>query len=90
MGGAQRQTDAVFEGPVMKAADAAAYLQICPRTLRRLAKAGKIPRYNIRGDGVPGRPMWRYRREDLDAYLLSTQSDPLRRQRRPAPVKQPD
>lgn len=54
--------------------DAAEYLGMSDRTLRRLGNAGYLPFYKPTSDpSRPGRSASprRYRREDLDAYILA-------------------
>jgi excisionase family DNA binding protein len=55
---------------VMTTDEAADYLRICRRTLERWTGGGLIRRYDMRHMGIAGRPMWRYRKEDLDEFLL--------------------
>ena len=64
------RTQLVFQRLVMTTDEAADYLRISRRTLERWTGRGLIKRYDMRGPDVPGRPMWRYRKEDLDAFLL--------------------
>ena len=45
--------------------EAAAYLRVSDRTIRRALRAGDVKAYR-----VGGRRDLRFRREDLDAYLL--------------------
>jgi len=53
----------------MDAIAAADYLGgINPRTLTKWARAGYIPAYPL-GEGM--RRLWRFLREDLDAWMLS-------------------
>ena len=47
--------------------DAAAYLRVGERTMRRAVAAGEIKAYR-----VGGRRDLRFRREDLDAYMIVT------------------
>jgi len=48
--------------------EAAAYLQVKPRTLLKWVNEGRIPAYALSGRA---RRTWRFRRLDLDAALLS-------------------
>ena len=45
-------------------AEAASYAKVSSVTLRREAKAGRLPAYK-----VGGRRVWRFRVEDVDAWL---------------------
>jgi excisionase family DNA binding protein len=47
--------------PLLNTEEAAALLQIHPKTLERWARAGKVPAFNL------GR--WRFRASQLDAWL---------------------
>ena len=59
------------------------YLQVNLRTVYRLIKAGKIPAVRV------GR-QWRFRRSDIDAWLVSQQTGVVRRPRhRPRPRLSP-
>jgi excisionase family DNA binding protein len=49
-------------------AEAAAYLKVKPRSLLLWARQGKVGAYALSGTK---RRAWRFRREDLDATLLS-------------------
>ena len=71
---ASKQTDAALERSVMTTAEAATYLRISRRTLGRRAAGGEIGRCDISDPDRPGRAMWRYLRDDLDAYLRSRES----------------
>ncbi len=71
----QSESEVVFQGPVMTTAEAAAYLRICRRTLQRWTARGLVKRYDLRLDGRSSRPLWRYRREDLDQLLLQGNPD---------------
>ena len=48
--------------------EAAAYLKVKPRSLLLWVRQGKIPAHALSGTR---RRVWRFRREDLDAALLS-------------------
>jgi excisionase family DNA binding protein len=48
--------------PLLKSEQAAALLQIHPKTLQKLARQGKLPATRI-GD------LWRFRASDLDNWL---------------------
>jgi len=51
--------------PILTSEQAAAYLQIHPKTLQRMARQGRVPAYRI-GD------LWRFRASELEAWLAST------------------
>ncbi len=51
--------------PILNSDQAAALLQIHPKTLQRMARQGRIPAHRI-GD------LWRFRVSELDAWLRST------------------
>jgi len=68
-------SDGVFQGPVMTTDEAAAYLRVSRRTLERWTVKGRLRRYNIRGHVDGGRPMWRYRKDDLDRFLTRDAPD---------------
>jgi hypothetical protein len=53
--------------------EAAVYLRMSPRALQDRAD---IPRCDISAPGA-ARPMWRYRRTDLDAFLAARVVNPL-------------
>jgi hypothetical protein len=53
--------------------EAATYLRMSPRALQDRAD---IPRCNIAAPGAD-RPMWRYRKIDLDAFLATRVVNPL-------------
>lgn len=55
--------DSTFE-PVLNTEEAAALLQIHPKTLQRMARQGVVPAFRI-GD------LWRFRASDLDRWLRS-------------------
>lgn len=55
--------DETFE-PLLDSTQAAKLLQVHPKTLQRMARAGEIPAYRI-GD------LWRFRASDLDNWLRS-------------------
>ena len=46
---------------VLTAEEVAEYLRIHPYTLRRLARAGKLPGFKIGGQ-------WRFRKDEIDAW----------------------
>jgi excisionase family DNA binding protein len=50
--------------PVLNTEEAAALLQVHPKTLQRLARQGRVPAFRI-GD------LWRFRASALDAWLQS-------------------
>lgn len=52
----------------LTAAEAAAYLKVKPRSLLLWVRQGKIKAYALTGTQ---RRVWRFRKEDLDAALLS-------------------
>lgn len=54
----------------LEAKEAAAYLKVRPRTLLLWTRQGKIKGYPLSG---VKRRRWRYRREDLDAALITQQ-----------------
>jgi len=59
----------VFE-PLLSSAQAAALLQVHPKTLQKMAREGKVPGWRI-GD------LWRFRASELDTWLrLEVNSDP--------------
>jgi excisionase family DNA binding protein len=61
----------------LTAEEAAGYLKAKPRTLLMWVRQGKVKAFALSGTK---RKIWRFRREDLDAALLSTSvidSDPL-------------
>ncbi len=53
--------EAVFE-PLLDSEQAAKLISIHPKTLQRMARAGKVPAFRI-GD------LWRFRASALDAWL---------------------
>ena len=61
-----RQLESSSEGfePVLNTDEAAALLQIHPKTLQRMARQGVIPAFRI-GD------LWRFRASALDRWLRS-------------------
>lgn len=56
---------AVPSSPWLDAHGAAAYLAVSEATLLRAARAGQL-----RGYKVSGRKIWRFRSDDLDAFLM--------------------
>jgi excisionase family DNA binding protein len=52
----------------LTAAEAAAYLKVKPRSLLLWVRQGKVQAYALTGTQ---RRIWRFRKEDLDAALLS-------------------
>lgn len=52
----------------LTAGEAAAYLKVKKRTLLLWVRSGRIPGYALAGTK---RRVWRFRREDLDAAVLS-------------------
>lgn len=52
----------------LTAAEAAAYLKVKPRTLLLWVRQGRIPAYALSGTR---RRVWRFRKEDLDKFLLA-------------------
>ena len=52
----------------MTTAEASAYLKVKPRTLLLWVRQGELPAYALHGIK---RRVWRFRREDLDQFLLS-------------------
>jgi excisionase family DNA binding protein len=50
--------------PVLNTQEAAALLQIHPKTLQRMARQGRVPAFRI-GD------LWRFRASELDEWLRS-------------------
>ena len=50
-------------------AQAADYLQVCEKTVRRLIKSNKLTASKI------GNRTWRIRKEDIDKYLLNTRNN---------------
>jgi len=57
--------DSVELEPILTSEQAAAFLQIHPKTLQRMARQGRVPGYRV-GD------LWRFRASDLEAWLAST------------------
>ena len=60
--------------PLIDSGEAAKLLQICPRTVLRMARLGKIPAFRI------GR-LWRFRKSTLDEWAvekLASQYRPCR------------
>ena len=57
--------DSVEFEPILTSEQAAAFLQIHPKTLQRMARQGRVPGYRV-GD------LWRFRASDLEAWLAST------------------
>ena len=53
----------LFE-PLLDSREAAALLQIHPKTLERKARTGEVPAYQIAGK-------WRFRASELDRWLQS-------------------
>ncbi len=51
-------------------AQAAAHVQLHPATLRRSAKSGKLRAFKVNNARL-----WRFRREDVDAWLLALDID---------------
>lgn len=51
--------------PILTSEQAAAFLQIHPKTLQRMARQGRVPAYRV-GD------LWRFRASELEAWLAST------------------
>ena len=51
----------------LTASEAAAYLKVKPRSLLLWVRQGKIPAYALSGTR---RRVWRFRKEDLDNFLL--------------------
>ena len=58
--------------PVMTAAQAGSYLGIGHGQIIALIKDGTIPALNV---SKARRPVWRVRREDLDALFVTQKSD---------------
>jgi excisionase family DNA binding protein len=61
----------------LTAAEAASYLKVKVRSLLLWVREGSIPAYALSGTR---RRIWRFRKEDLDEFLLSrrmVRSDPL-------------
>lgn len=58
-----RSAPANFE-PVLNSHEAAALLQVHPKTLQRMARQGRLPAFRI-GD------LWRFRASELDEWLRS-------------------
>jgi excisionase family DNA binding protein len=56
---------------LLTTSDAAEYLQIHPKTLKRWVRAGRIPA------STPGGRFYRFRLEDLDAFVDSSAHEPL-------------
>jgi len=52
---------AAFE-PILNSHQAAALLQVHPKTLQRMAREGRVPAHRV-GD------LWRFRASELDAWL---------------------
>ncbi len=50
-------------------AQAADYLQVCEKTVRRLIKSNKLTASKI------GNRTWRIRKEDIDKYLRNTRNN---------------
>ena len=68
--------------PFVDAAEAAAFLQYCPRHLKKLAREGKVPAHP-RGDGQ--RRRWLFKLSELDAWMMrrvNSACDPCREPRR--------
>lgn len=63
--GAASSAEHVRFEPILTSEQAAAFLQIHPKTLQRMARQGRVPAYRI-GD------LWRFRASDLEAWLAST------------------
>ncbi|WP_022846764.1 helix-turn-helix domain-containing protein [Desulfurobacterium sp. TC5-1] len=51
----------------MSTSEASRYLKLSTKTVRKLAASGSIRAYKVCG-------RWRFRREDLDAFVLEIQS----------------
>ena len=62
---ARPSADSVEFEPILTSEQAAAFLQIHPKTLQRMARQGRVPGYRV-GD------LWRFRASDLEAWLAST------------------
>jgi excisionase family DNA binding protein len=60
--------DALSKSELLTADEAAFYLKLKTRSLLRLARRGDLPAYALCGSR---RHVWRFRKEDLDAALLS-------------------
>ncbi len=60
---------AAFE-PLLDSKQAAQLIQVHPKTLQRLARAGKVPAVRI-GD------LWRFRASALDEWVRSTICSPM-------------
>jgi excisionase family DNA binding protein len=58
------EASAVAFEQVLNSEEAAALLQIHPRTLQKMAREGKVPAFRIGG-------LWRFRVSALDAWLRS-------------------
>jgi len=56
----------------LTARQAAAYLQINPRTLLEWTRQGKVKGYKLSGIA---RHVWRYQQKDLDAMLCASSAD---------------
>lgn len=61
-----------MESHWLTARQAAAYLQINPRTLLEWSRQGKVKAYKLSGIT---RHVWRFRQSDLDAMLSASSAD---------------
>jgi len=57
---------------LMTIQDIATYLKMSPQTIYRMAQQGKIPALKVRN-------RWRFRRGDIEAWLMSENNDACRR-----------
>ena len=64
-GGSEKGADEVLKERLLTTKEAAAYLGYHPEYLRELARTGQI---RARRTGHSGRGVWRFAREDLDAF----------------------
>jgi excisionase family DNA binding protein len=60
----------------MNLGEAAAYLQVTSKTLRRAAERGEVPSQHPLGDGP-----WLFKRSDLDLSALQQEIEATKRQR---------
>lgn len=59
----------VMSDELFTVAQAADYLQVCEKTVRRLIKSNKLTASKI------GNRTWRIRKEDIDKYLRNTRNN---------------
>jgi excisionase family DNA binding protein len=59
--------DTMLQSEWLTADEAAAYLKVKVRSLLLWVRQGRVPAYALSGTA---RRIWRFRKQDLDAYLL--------------------